>query len=138
MRWPISGRDPATNPTRNPAAIGTGGTNMGAGRAGVRRGSGDAGGRGGLSDTFGGYATPAALETEFNRGFTAGEREAAATAEQDARFAETLAAADSAGYSRGLRQGLTEATTVFVPKFAVSAGQDAEVVFTIYRRLSSR
>lgn len=85
----------------------------------------------GLSDTFGGDATPAALETAFERGFTAGEREAATAAEQDAQFAATLAAADSAGYSRGLRQGLTESNTVFVPKFAVSAGQDAVVVFAI-------
>ena len=84
-----------------------------------------------LSDAFGGDATPAALETAFDRGFTAGEREAATAAEQDAQFAATVAAADSAGYSRGLRQGLTEATTVFLPKFAVSAGQDAAVVFAI-------
>lgn len=42
-----------------------------------------------------------------------------------------MAAAESEGYGRGLRQGLAEPTTVRVPKFAVSAGQDAVVIFTI-------
>lgn len=85
----------------------------------------------GLTDTFGGDATPAAVEAAFERGFAAGEREAEASAEQEAQLRSVVAAAESEGYARGLRQGLVEPSTVRVPKFAVSAGQDAVVVFTI-------
>ena len=85
----------------------------------------------GLSDAFGGDATPAAIETAFDQGFTAGEREAQASAQAVAQRASVVAAAESVGYTRGLRQGLVEAGTVRVPSFTVSAGQDTDVVFTI-------
>ena len=55
----------------------------------------------GLTDTSGGDATSAAVETAFDRGFGAGEREAEANAEQEAQFRSVVAAAESEGPDAG-------------------------------------